>query len=290
MVHSLLRSMRWSPRKDDTLGCTRNALDNKYFPVSWFYLLLGTWELLAMGHSSSGWSQYVNANTWRMYIHNSTSEGRGGRGVEEKECVYVLQIVFAHSHWAKHIAQRFELDSVSHRHRQRRPSTLPSSSTLSVIQTHRDEEFLILRGQRWNEPGIGCDVTHEIWSPQSIKWIPVPCASSSCRCVNVFCTVHPFVFSTLSSSSSHPPTRVARETFQRNCDELCIEMFKASFDSLVSAVVRFVMLWVEGVHWVMTWTIAGELSEVYDCGWLHLRICLFAAYLQRLVNKIWPLE
>lgn len=157
-------------------------------------------------------------------------------------------------------------------------------------QSHRDEEFLILRGQRWNEPGIGCDVTYEIWSPQSIKWIPVPCASSSCRCVNVFCTVHPFVFSTLSSSSSHPPTRVARETFQRNCDELCIEMFKASFDSLVSAVVRFVMLWVEGVHWVMTWTIAGELSEVYDCGWLHLRICLFAAYLQRLVNKIWPLE
>lgn len=81
MVHSLLRSMRWSPRKDDTLGCTRNALDNKYFPVSWFYLLLGTWELLAMGHSSSGWSQDVNANTWRMYIHNSTSGGRCGRVV-----------------------------------------------------------------------------------------------------------------------------------------------------------------------------------------------------------------
>lgn len=41
------------------------------------------------------------------------------------------------------------------------------------------------------------------------------------------------------------PTRVAREMFQRNCYELCIEMFKASFDSLMSAVVRFVMLWVE---------------------------------------------
>lgn len=118
---------------------------------------------------------------------------------------------------------------------------------VSHTNIHTYEEFLILKGQRRlgrNEPGIGCDVTHEIWSSQSIKWIPVPCAPSY-RCVNVFCTVHPFVFSTVSSSSSHPPTRVAREMFQRNCYELCIEMFKASFDSLMSAVVRFVMLCVE---------------------------------------------
>lgn len=31
----------------------------------------------------------------------------------QKECVYLLQIVFQHSHWAQHIAQRLELDSQS---------------------------------------------------------------------------------------------------------------------------------------------------------------------------------